>query len=182
MPPRITNKWQTGINLLNNQPVAIKFEPRKSDAPQVTHCRCWFYTMYKWTNCIYIQLRDEHRSYKIMAGSRKIPQMDSYLWRQRELNVTLHSRCSERLLFWSRGIAQYSCDRFIRAKFRRFIWHVWKKAFRKDCGHARQTNGIVSMSFGSHDNAHSTHSCNRIDQSCRECPWKKPDLQRYQTR
>ncbi|KAG1050352.1 hypothetical protein G6F46_006694 [Rhizopus delemar] len=41
-----------GTNLLNNQPVAIKFEPRKSDAPQ---------------------LRDEYRTYKIMAGSVGIP-------------------------------------------------------------------------------------------------------------
>ncbi|KAG1224708.1 hypothetical protein G6F35_003852 [Rhizopus arrhizus] len=41
-----------GINLLNNQSVAIKFEPRKSDAPQ---------------------LRDEYRTYKIMAGSVGIP-------------------------------------------------------------------------------------------------------------
>ncbi|KAL1931780.1 hypothetical protein VTP01DRAFT_9924 [Rhizomucor pusillus] len=41
-----------GTNLLNNQPVAIKFEPRKSDAPQ---------------------LRDEYRTYKIMAGSTGIP-------------------------------------------------------------------------------------------------------------
>ncbi|KAI8060984.1 kinase-like domain-containing protein [Gongronella butleri] len=41
-----------GINLLNNQPVAIKFEPRKSEAPQ---------------------LRDEYRSYKILAGSTGIP-------------------------------------------------------------------------------------------------------------
>ncbi|KAI8094676.1 kinase-like domain-containing protein [Thamnidium elegans] len=41
-----------GINLLDNQPVAIKFEPRKSDAPQ---------------------LRDEYRTYKIMAGSIGIP-------------------------------------------------------------------------------------------------------------
>ncbi|CAO3595614.1 unnamed protein product [Absidia cylindrospora] len=36
-----------GTNLLNNQSVAIKFEPRKSDAPQ---------------------LRDEYRTYKILAG------------------------------------------------------------------------------------------------------------------
>ncbi|KAG0168956.1 casein kinase I [Apophysomyces sp. BC1034] len=41
-----------GTNLLNNQQVAIKFEPRKSDAPQ---------------------LRDEYRTYKIMAGSTGIP-------------------------------------------------------------------------------------------------------------
>lgn len=39
-----------GTNLLNNQTVAIKFEPRKSDAPQ---------------------LRDEYRTYKILAGLRK---------------------------------------------------------------------------------------------------------------
>ncbi|ORX60415.1 kinase-like protein [Hesseltinella vesiculosa] len=41
-----------GINLLNNHQVAIKFEPRKSDAPQ---------------------LRDEYRSYKILAGLPGIP-------------------------------------------------------------------------------------------------------------
>ncbi|KAK3828091.1 MAG: kinase-like domain-containing protein [Benniella sp.] len=41
-----------GTNLLNNQQVAIKFEPRKSDAPQ---------------------LRDEYRTYKILAGSTGIP-------------------------------------------------------------------------------------------------------------
>ncbi|KAG0344589.1 casein kinase I, partial [Gamsiella multidivaricata] len=40
------------INLLNNQQVAIKFEPRKSDAPQ---------------------LRDEYRTYKILAGSILLP-------------------------------------------------------------------------------------------------------------
>ncbi|KAL1920706.1 uncharacterized protein VTP21DRAFT_1083 [Calcarisporiella thermophila] len=41
-----------GTNLLNNMSVAIKFEPRKSDAPQ---------------------LRDEYRAYKILAGSTGIP-------------------------------------------------------------------------------------------------------------
>lgn len=41
-----------GTNLLNNQQVAIKFEPRKSDAPQ---------------------LRDEYRAYKILAGTPGIP-------------------------------------------------------------------------------------------------------------
>ncbi|KAI8337511.1 kinase-like domain-containing protein [Chlamydoabsidia padenii] len=41
-----------GTNLLNNQQVAIKFEPRKSDAPQ---------------------LRDEYRTYKVMAGTVGIP-------------------------------------------------------------------------------------------------------------
>jgi casein kinase 1 len=41
-----------GLNLLNNQTVAIKFEPRKSDAPQ---------------------LRDEYRTYKIMAGCAGVP-------------------------------------------------------------------------------------------------------------
>ncbi|KAG7665292.1 CK1b [[Candida] subhashii] len=41
-----------GINVLNNQQVAIKFEPRKCDAPQ---------------------LRDEYRSYKILNGSQGIP-------------------------------------------------------------------------------------------------------------
>ncbi|AEO64562.1 5ec95610-a143-459b-a900-596dae505078 [Thermothielavioides terrestris] len=41
-----------GMNLLNNQQVAIKFEPRKSDAPQ---------------------LRDEYRTYKILVGCPGIP-------------------------------------------------------------------------------------------------------------
>ena len=43
-----------GTNLLNNTQVAIKFEPRKSDAPQ---------------------LRDDYRTYKILVGFRM------YLWR-----------------------------------------------------------------------------------------------------
>ncbi|KAI8844345.1 kinase-like domain-containing protein [Chytriomyces cf. hyalinus JEL632] len=41
-----------GVNMLNNQPVAIKFEPRKTDAPQ---------------------LRDEYRTFKILANSVGIP-------------------------------------------------------------------------------------------------------------
>ncbi|GAA5798118.1 kinase-like domain-containing protein [Helicostylum pulchrum] len=41
-----------GLNLLNNQSVAIKFEPRKSDAPQ---------------------LRDEYRTYKVLAGLPGVP-------------------------------------------------------------------------------------------------------------
>ncbi|BGP53966.1 hypothetical protein JCM8202_002963 [Rhodotorula sphaerocarpa] len=43
-----------GHNLLNSQTVAIKFEPRKSDAPQ---------------------LRDEYRTYKILSGSPGVPQV-----------------------------------------------------------------------------------------------------------
>ncbi|ORZ02495.1 kinase-like domain-containing protein [Syncephalastrum racemosum] len=41
-----------GTNLLNNQSVAIKFEPRKSEAPQ---------------------LRDEYRTYKILSGLPGVP-------------------------------------------------------------------------------------------------------------
>ncbi|KAF2461596.1 casein kinase I [Lineolata rhizophorae] len=44
-----------GTNLLNNQQVAIKFEPRKSDAPQ---------------------LRDEYRTYKILVGCRSLRNVD----------------------------------------------------------------------------------------------------------
>lgn len=40
-----------GINLMNNQQVAIKFESRKSEAPQ---------------------LRDEYRTYKVLAGISKV--------------------------------------------------------------------------------------------------------------
>ncbi|KAJ3170009.1 casein kinase I [Irineochytrium annulatum] len=46
-----------GVNMVNNQPVAIKFEPRKSDAPQ---------------------LRDEYRTYKILANSVGIPSVYYY--------------------------------------------------------------------------------------------------------
>ncbi|ORY04225.1 kinase-like protein [Basidiobolus meristosporus CBS 931.73] len=41
-----------GVHLTKNQAVAIKFEPRKSDAPQ---------------------LRDEYRTYKILAGTPGVP-------------------------------------------------------------------------------------------------------------
>ncbi|KAI9255013.1 kinase-like domain-containing protein [Helicostylum pulchrum] len=41
-----------GTNLLNNQQIAIKFEPRKSDAPQ---------------------LKDEYRTYKLLAGTEGVP-------------------------------------------------------------------------------------------------------------
>ncbi|CAH2351713.1 casein kinase I homolog 3 [[Candida] railenensis] len=43
-----------GVNLLDNTPVAIKFEPRKCEAPQ---------------------LRDEYRSYKILNGSQGVPKV-----------------------------------------------------------------------------------------------------------
>ncbi|CAL1716469.1 unnamed protein product [Somion occarium] len=43
-----------GTNILNNQPVAIKFEPRKSEAPQ---------------------LRDEYRSYRTLNGTPGVPQV-----------------------------------------------------------------------------------------------------------
>ncbi|KAL1949363.1 hypothetical protein VTO73DRAFT_8244 [Trametes versicolor] len=43
-----------GTNMLNNQPVAIKFEPRKSEAPQ---------------------LRDEYRSYRTLNGTSGVPQV-----------------------------------------------------------------------------------------------------------
>ncbi|KAA1467565.1 kinase-like protein [Dentipellis sp. KUC8613] len=46
-----------GTNLLTNQPVAIKFEPRKSDAPQ---------------------LRDEYRSYRTLNGTPGVPQVHHF--------------------------------------------------------------------------------------------------------
>lgn len=42
-----------GTNMINGMPVAIKFEPRKTEAPQ---------------------LKDEYRTYKIMAGTPNVPQ------------------------------------------------------------------------------------------------------------
>lgn len=72
-----------GTNLLNNTQVAIKFEPRKSDAPQ---------------------LRDEYRTYKILVGCRayrpRPPNDLSFLLTRRG-----HSRHTQRVLFWSRGFA-----------------------------------------------------------------------------
>ena len=46
-----------GINLINNIQVAIKFEPRKAEAPQ---------------------LRDEYRTYKMLVGCPGIPQVYYY--------------------------------------------------------------------------------------------------------
>jgi casein kinase 1 len=46
-----------GVNLLTNQPIAIKFEPRKSDAPQ---------------------LRDEYRSYRTLNGTLGVPQVHHF--------------------------------------------------------------------------------------------------------
>ena len=42
-----------GTNMINGVPVAIKFEPRKTEAPQ---------------------LKDEYRTYKILAGTSGVPQ------------------------------------------------------------------------------------------------------------
>ncbi|KAI7862838.1 kinase-like domain-containing protein [Spinellus fusiger] len=55
-----------GTNLLTNQQVAIKFEPRKSDAPQ---------------------LRDEYRTYKILAGVSGVP--NAYYFGQEGLHNVL---------------------------------------------------------------------------------------------
>ncbi|CEP13934.1 hypothetical protein [Parasitella parasitica] len=55
-----------GLNLLNNQPVAIKFEPGKSDAPQ---------------------LREEYRNYKVLAGLRGVP--SAYYYGQEGLHNIL---------------------------------------------------------------------------------------------
>ncbi|KAL7320089.1 Palmitoylated plasma membrane-bound casein kinase [Mucor circinelloides] len=55
-----------GTNLLNDEQVAIKFEPRKSDAPQ---------------------LRDEYRTYQVMAGTFGIPK--AYYFGQEGLHSIL---------------------------------------------------------------------------------------------
>ncbi|OBZ82406.1 Casein kinase I 1 [Choanephora cucurbitarum] len=55
-----------GINLMNNQQVAIKFESRKSDAPQ---------------------LRDEYRTYKVLSGIYGIP--NAYYFGQEGLHSIL---------------------------------------------------------------------------------------------
>ena len=55
-----------GTNLLNNTQVAIKFEPRKSDAPQ---------------------LRDEYRTYKILVGCRECAPSVWCIWGGRQRGV-----------------------------------------------------------------------------------------------
>lgn len=59
-----------GTNLLNNQPVAVKFEPRKTDAPQ---------------------LRDEYRAYKILAGSPGVPYAHYYVSMRPEFSLSSSS-------------------------------------------------------------------------------------------
>ncbi|KAI0806004.1 kinase-like protein [Irpex lacteus] len=46
-----------GLNMMTSQPVAIKFEPRKAEAPQ---------------------LRDEYRSYRTLSGTLGVPQVQYY--------------------------------------------------------------------------------------------------------
>jgi casein kinase 1 len=71
-----------GINLLNNQQVAIKFEPRRSETPQ---------------------LRDEYRAYRILAGSFGIPR--AYYFGQEGLHnilvIDLLGPSLEDLFDWS---------------------------------------------------------------------------------
>ncbi|KAI8614847.1 kinase-like domain-containing protein [Chytriomyces sp. MP71] len=55
-----------GLNMLNNVPIAIKFEPRKSDAPQ---------------------LRDEYKTYRLLANSIGIP--NAYYFGQEGLHNVL---------------------------------------------------------------------------------------------
>ncbi|KAJ3383091.1 casein kinase I [Entophlyctis sp. JEL0112] len=55
-----------GLNMLTNAPIAIKFEPRKSDAPQ---------------------LRDEYKTYRLLAGSVGIP--SAYYFGQEGLHNVL---------------------------------------------------------------------------------------------
>ncbi|KAJ1952415.1 Palmitoylated plasma membrane-bound casein kinase, partial [Dispira parvispora] len=78
-----------GINLLNNQPVAIKFEPRKSDAPQ---------------------LRDEYRTYKVLSGLPGIPTV--YYFGQEGLYSVL---CMDLLGKSLEDLFEY-CDRKFTAK------------------------------------------------------------------
>jgi hypothetical protein len=79
-----------GVNLLNDTPVAIKFEPRKSDAPQ---------------------LRDEYRTYKLLSGSGTLFVTISLI---SSLNLSLiyhdDSWNPERVLFRPRRSSQYFGD------------------------------------------------------------------------
>jgi hypothetical protein len=90
-----------GLNLMNNKQVAIKFESRKSEAPQ---------------------LKDEYRTYKILAGTSKKKKKKNillfftlrYLW----LTLFFFRWDSNCLLFWPRRYTQYSRSRYFGTKFR----------------------------------------------------------------
>lgn len=66
-----------GLNLLNNQSVAIKFEPRKSEVPQ---------------------LRDEYRTYKILAGTCNFIVEAN---KSNDSHSFFDSGCTKCLLFWT---------------------------------------------------------------------------------
>jgi hypothetical protein len=72
------------MNLLSKQQIAIKFEPRKSDAPQ---------------------LRDEYKTYKIMAGTGKRNIQNSISISPLFSNKIILSWCTKSLLFWSGRVA-----------------------------------------------------------------------------
>lgn len=113
-----------GTNLLNNQQVAIKFEPRKSDAPQ---------------------LRDEYRTYKILSGLSMwwciqgviVVHFDWHLF-------LLFSRYSCSLLFWSRRTPQHLGHWHVGPKSGRFIRYVQSSLQYKNSGYACQADGMGS--------------------------------------
>jgi serine/threonine protein kinase len=108
-----------GVNLLTQQPVAIKFEPRKSDAPQ---------------------LRDEYRTYKILSGCGKfllgpLVDLDRAIrnaqciqfsfdcYKTFETNsASGNTKC---LLLWTRRLAQHSSFGLTRPKYGGLVRPVW---------------------------------------------------------
>lgn len=67
---------------MNNQQVAIKFESRKSDAPQ---------------------LRDEYRTYKVLAGISKVAFALFFYFSVQIINTDTQTRWNTHsILFWSR--------------------------------------------------------------------------------
>ena len=111
----------TGTNLLNSQTVAIKFEPRKSDAPQ---------------------LRDEYRTYKILNGCRE---WTRYCLSSNSEQITdaflYYSWSSTSILLWTGGIAQHSRHWSLRPQSGRPVWYVRTQIQHQDCRHDCQADG-----------------------------------------
>jgi serine/threonine protein kinase len=122
-----------GVNLLTQQPVAIKFEPRKSDAPQ---------------------LRDEYRTYKILSGcgkffirdsdgairnAQRIDSFDCY----KTFKTNSASGNTQCLLLWTRRLAQHSSFGFTRPKYGGLVRPVWTQIHCKNGRNGCKTNGNI---------------------------------------
>lgn len=102
-----------GLNLLSNAPIAIKLEARKTEAPQ---------------------LRDEYRTYKVLAGTRDILDLIS----------SWSAFC---LLLWTRGTTQCTLHGSSGAFFGGHVRPVQQMLHRKDNLHGGDADGLQTTYF-----------------------------------